>query len=196
MRASGATSSPRCFLSEGVPLLLGGDEFARSQGGNNNAYCHDDELTWFDWSLAAAEHSELIDFTAGLCRLRRGAPGVPAPAVPARPPAHAAARDDVDWYRPDGGAMTAAGLVRILRAGGHDGAERRHRCRTARPDDPFLTMLNAWWEPLDFSVPEALRSFEWRVEVDTADPAGRFAGRSLDHRDTERALAAAAARRS
>ena len=58
------------FLSEGVPLLLGGDEFARSQAGNNNAYCHDDELTWFDWS-AAAEHSDLIDFTARLCRSGR-----------------------------------------------------------------------------------------------------------------------------
>ena len=68
------------MLSEGVPLLLGGDEFARSQGGNNNAYCQDNELTWFDWE-AAAQHSDLIDFTARLCRLREAASGVPPPPV-------------------------------------------------------------------------------------------------------------------
>ena len=88
------------LLSEGVPLLLGGDEFARSQGGNSNAYCQDDELTWFDWS---------------------------APA---------------------------------------------------RPDDPFLVLLNAWWEPLEFNVPEPLRDLGWRIEVDTADPSA--AGRAVD----------------
>ena len=57
------------LLSEGVPLLLGGDEFARSQSGNNNAYCHDDELTWFDWAVAE-QNGDLVDFTAVLCRLR------------------------------------------------------------------------------------------------------------------------------
>ena len=61
------------LLSEGVPLLLGGDEFARSQAGNNNAYCQDDELTWFDWS-AVAQNADLVDFTAGLCRLREQHP--------------------------------------------------------------------------------------------------------------------------
>ena len=93
------------MLSEGVPLLLGGDEFARSQNGNNNAYCQDNELTWFDWN-AAAKNSDLVDFTARLCRLREQHPvfrrrqffhGTPAPET---------SRDDLDWYRPDGIAMT------------------------------------------------------------------------------------------
>ncbi len=68
------------LLSEGVPLLLGGDEFARSQGGNNNAYCQDNELTWFDWQ-AVAQNTDLVEFTARLCRLRAAASGVPPPPV-------------------------------------------------------------------------------------------------------------------
>ncbi len=61
------------MLSEGVPLLLGGDEFARTQHGNNNSYCQDNELSWLDWGVAA-QQSELIDFTARLCRVREDHP--------------------------------------------------------------------------------------------------------------------------
>ena len=137
------------MLSEGVPLLLGGDEFGRSQGGNNNAYCQDNELTWFDWN-AAAKNTDLVDFTARLCRLREQHPvfrrrqffhGTPAPE---------STRDDLDWYRPDGIPMTP-----------QDWSESFARAVTmalsgatgdpARPDDPFLLMLNSWWEPLDFT---------------------------------------------
>ena len=78
LRPRPATRQQRNFiatllLSEGVPLLLGGDEFGRSQGGNNNAYCQDNELTWLDWS-AAAQHTDLVDFTARLCRLSEAHP--------------------------------------------------------------------------------------------------------------------------
>ena len=101
LRAPAAQPDRHADPSEGVPLLLGGDEFGRSQGGNNNAYCQDNELTWFDWK-AAAKNSDLIDFTARLCRLREQHPvfrrrqffnGTPAPE---------STRDDLDWYRPDG----------------------------------------------------------------------------------------------
>ena len=156
------------LLSEGAPLLLGGDEFARTQRGNNNAYCHDDELNWFDWSAAAA-NAGLVEFTARLCRLRERHPvfrrrqffhGTPAPDT---------GRDDVDWYRPDGqqmiaddwGAPFARSVTMALSGATGD--------RT-RADDPFLIMLNAWWEPLDFTIPEPLQGLAWRVEVDTAAP--------------------------
>ncbi len=164
------------MLSEGVPLLLGGDEFARSQNGNNNAYCQDNELTWFDWN-AAAQHDDQIDFTARLCRLREQHPvfrrhrfftGAPAPET------H---RDDIDWYRPDGDAMTAedwavsyAQAVMVALSG----ATGEHRSQ----DDPFLLMLNAWSQPLDFSIPASLRGTGWQIEVDTAEPG--TAGRAVD----------------
>ncbi|HWK16036.1 MAG TPA: hypothetical protein VNR66_01135, partial [Solirubrobacteraceae bacterium] len=86
-------------------------------------------------------------------------------------------RDDIDWYRPDGGAMTGedwgvsyaqAITVALSGATGERGG----------PDDPFLLMINAWSEPVDFSIPEPLRDTAWQVEVDTAQPDA--AGRVLD----------------
>ena len=164
------------LLSEGIPLLLGGDEFARTQNGNNNAYCQDNELTWFDWH-AAAEQSQLIDFTARLCRLREEHPVFRRRQFFSGTPAHDTTRDDLNWYRPDGLAMTAqdwnvsfarAVTMALSGATGDD----------TRPDDPFLLMLNAWWEPLDFTVPESLRDLTWHVEIDTFDPGA--AERAID----------------
>jgi isoamylase len=157
------------LLSEGVPLLLGGDEFARSQAGNNNAYCQNNELTWFDWN-AAGQHNDLVDFTARLCRLREQHPVFRRHQFFSGTPAHHGGRDDVDWYRPDGNLMTPqdwnepyarALMMALAGATGDD----------SKPDDPFLAMFNAWWEPLDFSVPDALRPLGWQIEVDTADPS-------------------------
>ena len=164
------------MLSEGVPLLLGGDEFARSQGGNNNAYCQDNAVSWFDWE-AAESNADLVEFTARLCRLREAHPvfrrrqffhGMPAPD---------SVRGDLDWYRPDGGPMSSedwrtsfarAVTMALSGATGDD----------TRPDDPFLIMLNAWWEPLDFAIPNPLRDLHWRVELDTvaAEPEERAVG--------------------
>jgi isoamylase len=164
------------LLSEGVPLLLGGDEFGRSQNGNNNAYCQDNELTWFDWSVVT-ENSDLVDFTARLCRLREQHPVFRRHQFFRGAPAHQAGRDDMDWYRPDGGAMTGqnwgdpSALAITMALSGDTGDD-------AHPDDPFLVMLNAWWEPLDFSVPQSLRGLPWQIEVDTANPAA--AGRAVD----------------
>jgi isoamylase len=164
------------LLSEGAPLLLGGDEFARSQGGNNNAYCQDNELAWFDWN-AAAQHQDLVDFTAGLCRLREQHPvfrrrqffqGTPAPDT---------TRDDLDWYRPDGIPMTpqdwsdsSARAVAMALSGATGDP--------TRSDDPFMLMLNSWWEPLEFTVPDPLRDLGWRVEIDTEHPD--TAGHAVD----------------
>ncbi len=163
-------------LSEGVPLLLGGDEFARSQDGNNNAYCQDNELTWFDWK-AAAQNTDLIDFTARLCRLREQHPVFRRRQFFSGTPAHQSGRDDLDWYRPDGNAMTpqdwndSNALALTMALSGSTGDD-------AHPDDPFLILFNAWWEPLDFSVPEALRDLAWRIEIDTNDASS--AGRAVD----------------
>jgi isoamylase len=164
------------MLSEGVPLLLGGDEFARTQAGNNNAYCQDNEITWFDWT-DAAEHDDLVDFTARLCRLREEHPVFRRRQFFSGTPAHNTTRDDVDWYRPDGLEMTpqdwTASFARsvTMALSGATGDE-------TRPDNPFLLMLNAWWEPLGFTVPAPLRDLSWLVEVDTSDP--NTSGRAID----------------
>jgi isoamylase len=164
------------LLSEGVPLLLGGDEFARTQLGNNNAYCQDNEVSWFDWSTVDT-HSDLVDFTASLCRLREQHPVFRRRQFLTGEPAQNMIRDDLDWYRPDGDGMTdqdwntsfSRAVTMSL-----SGATGDH----TRPDDPFLVMLNAWWDPIDFRVPAPLRDLSWLVEVDTADPGS--AGRKVD----------------
>ena len=69
------------LLSFGVPMLLGGDELGRTQQGNNNAYCQDNEITWFDWSSA---DEELLAFTRRLIAFPQAAPGLPPPALPRR----------------------------------------------------------------------------------------------------------------
>jgi isoamylase len=157
------------LLSEGVPLLLGGDEFERSQDGNNNAYCQDNELAWFDWS-AVAKHSDLVEFTARLCRLREEHPVFRRRQFFQETPAPHSTRDDLDWYRPDGLEMTPqdwnesfARAVTVALSGATGDETRR--------DDPFLILINAWWENLDFTVPETLRDLPWEVEINTADPA-------------------------
>jgi glycogen debranching enzyme GlgX len=84
------------LLSEGVPLLLGGDELGRTQGGNNNAYCQDNAISWVDW---AAADTELIEFVARLCRLRREQPILRRTRF--------FGPGDVRWLRPDGMPMEA-----------------------------------------------------------------------------------------
>ncbi|MGZ4198397.1 MAG: glycogen debranching protein GlgX [Solirubrobacteraceae bacterium] len=164
------------MLSEGVPLLLGGDEFARSQNGNNNCYCQDNELTWFDWNEVAT-HTDQVDFTARLCRLREQHPvfrrrqffhGTPAPG---------SSRDDLDWYRPDGIEMNP-GDWNDSNARALTVAISGETGDPTSQDDPFLILINSWWEPLNFTVPDSLRNLGWQVEIDTADPAG--SGRSID----------------
>ncbi len=164
------------LLSEGPPLLLGGDEFARTQDGNNNAYCHDDQLTWFDWTAVEA-NAELVEFTAAVCRLREQHPVFRRRQFFTGTPAPGSDRDDVDWYRPDGLVMTGqdwgAAYARSVTVA-LSGATGDHTPR----DDPFLIMVNAWWEPLEFTVPESLRALAWQVEVDTSTPG--VARRAID----------------
>jgi isoamylase len=134
------------LLSFGVPMLLGGDERGRTQQGNNNAYCQDNEITWFDWStgdddlLAGKEASELGWFTFA------GTPMTPA-----------------DWADP--GALSLAIYL--------DGSDDPDRAEDGTPllDDDFLVLFNAWWKPLDFVIPETRAGLEWRAEVDSYDPA-------------------------
>ncbi len=105
-------------------------------------------------------------------------------------PAHQGGRDDLDWYRPDGALMTSedwgASYARaVTMALGGD----------ADSDVPFLLLFNAWWEPLDFAVPDPLRNLGWLIEVDTADPATTGTlRRPSRRRSADRTLADAAAR--
>jgi glycogen operon protein len=156
------------LLSAGVPLLLGGDEIGRTQRGNNNAYCQDNEITWFDWSTVDAE---LLKFTRDLIALRRKHRVF-------RRRRYLTGKDAVDlrWFTPSGAPMTNADWADPLARSVAlliDGATDPDVGKDGPPmaDDNFLVLVNAWWEPLAFQVPADATVQKWEIACDSFDPA-------------------------
>jgi len=156
------------LLSFGVPLLLGGDELGRTQQGNNNAYCQDNETTWFDW---ASTDTALKDYTTKLIALRRT-----HPVFRRRRFLSGAEASELQWFTPAGTPMTGAdwsdenALAIALYLDGSDDPDRAEDGSWLLDDD-FLVLVNAWWEPLEFVLPATRQQASWRIEVDTYDPA-------------------------
>jgi glycogen operon protein len=157
------------MLSFGVPLLLGGDEFGRSQHGNNNPYCQDNAITWFDWS---AMDRELLLFTRRLIALRRT-----HSVFRRRRYLAGTEASELGWHTPSGEAMTgtdwadAGARCVSIYLDGRDAPDRADD-GSLLVDDDFLVLVNSWWEPLDFVVP-ATRDWHqsWTLEIDTFDPS-------------------------
>jgi glycogen operon protein len=155
------------LLSFGVPMILGGDELGRTQQGNNNAYCQDGPLTWFDWSDL---DDDLLAFSRRLIALRRS-----HPVFRRRRFLLGADADELQWFTPAGSRFTASewqdpdarSLALYL-----DGADAPDRAEdgTDLLDDDFLLLVNAWWEPLSFVVPATRSGQVWVKEIDTFDP--------------------------
>ncbi|WP_435527664.1 glycogen debranching protein GlgX [Microbacterium aurantiacum] len=161
------------LLSQGVPMLLHGDELGRTQGGNNNGYAQDNEITWVDWESA---DTSLIDFTAALSRLRRQHPtfrrsrffnGGPVRSEEGAPV------PDVVWLRPDGTVMQPedwdSGFGRAVGVylNGH-GIRERDRRGEPITDDHFILFFNAGDEPVSVRLPNADYGASWDILVDTA----------------------------
>ena len=169
------------MLSFGVPMLLGGDEMGRTQQGNNNAYCQDNELTWFDW---AGADTELLAFTKRLIAFRRA-----HPVFRRRHFLAGAEASELRWFTPAGTEMTAAdwsdasarAVTLYL-----DGSDDPDRAADGTPllDDDFLVLVNAWWQPLDFVLPATRAGAAWQVELDSYDPSRAVAGRHPGDRVT------------
>jgi len=161
------------FLSQGVPMLLAGDEMGRTQAGNNNAYCQDNELSWLDWSLAAAER-DLLQFTETLATLRRDHP------VFRRRRFFHGRRDepgdessDIVWLTPSGKEMTqedwGAGYAQSLAVYLNGEAITEPDPRGGRIiDDRFLLLFNAHADPLTFTIPETALASGWEVVIGTS----------------------------
>jgi len=161
------------LLSQGVPMLLHGDELGRTQGGNNNGYAQDNEITWVDWS--SVDHP-LIEFTAALARLRKQHPtfrrsrffdGRPVKMEEGAP------IPDVVWLRPDGSLMQPedwdSGFGRAVGVFlNGQGIRERDRRGESISDDHFLVLFNAGDEPVDFVLPAFEYAPEWDAYVDTA----------------------------
>jgi glycogen operon protein len=160
------------FMSQGVPMLCGGDEIGRTQGGNNNAYCQDNETGWFDWSVDDRAR-RLLDFTRKLIRFRRAHPELRRRKFFQGRPLCSADMKDLAWHRPDGGemaeaewrqAMVRAFAFRLCGEAMDDVDERGEPIA----GDTLLVLLNAQPEPVDFVLPGAHPGVAWDTVVDTA----------------------------
>ena len=164
------------LLSFGIPMLAGGDEIGRTQQGNNNAYCQDNEISWFDWSQ---QDGSLGDFTKKLIALRRTHPVFRRSRFLAGVQA-----SELRWFTFAGTGMTADGWndqsalsIALYLDGSDDPDEAADG--TWLVDDDFLVLVNAWWEPLEFTLPATREQAAWNTEIDTYDlagPAGVTAG--------------------
>ncbi|WP_285683471.1 glycogen debranching protein GlgX [Actinoplanes sp. NBRC 103695] len=162
------------LLSQGVPMILHGDELGRTQGGNNNTYCQDNEIAWMNWA-EARHHDLLTRFTASVTKLRADHPvfrrrrffqGAPVPGTKVT---------DIAWLRRDGEPMTEAdwnersGMTMTVFLNGQ-GIPERDALGEPITDDSFLLLFNPLGEEVTFTIPPRTYGSRWEKVVDTADP--------------------------
>jgi glycogen operon protein len=163
------------LLSQGTPMLLAGDELRNTQGGNNNAYCQDNEISWLEWELDGRAEV-LLGFTKRLLRLRAEHPVFRRGAFLTGEARQGSGAPDVWWFRPDGRRMTLADWRRgdAFALGAFlNGDEIPSLTPRGEPvaDESFLVLFNAWREPVTFVLPPARFGRRWGHELATADPA-------------------------
>ncbi len=137
------------LVSRGVPMLLGGDEFRRTQGGNNNAYCQDNETSWLDWQRLE-QHRDIARFTRGMIAFRRAHPILSA--------GHFYTDAEILWFSPQKGSPDWA-----------DPQARCFGCCVSEDEQhALLLMFNAGTDAMDFALPAASPGMHWHVAVDTS----------------------------
>ncbi|WP_318206282.1 MULTISPECIES: glycogen debranching protein GlgX [unclassified Streptomyces] len=167
------------MLSQGVPMLSHGDEFGRTQGGNNNAYCQDNEVSWVRWPKPDSEaETTLLRFTRAMVRLRRDHPVFRRRRFFHGRPVEGTHDEltDIAWFTPEGEEMTSrdwqaahAQALTVFLNGNAISEPGTQGERIA--DDSFLLMFNASSKELEFAVPDS-HGARWRTVVDTSDPEG------------------------
>ena len=163
------------FLSQGVPMLLGGDEFSRTQNGNNNAYCQDSEISWFDWRWND-QQKRLFQFTRRLIEFRREHPIFRRPKFFQGKPVPGGEARDVMWFNPGGSEMSVeewtspwVRCVGMLASG--DAADIFDAQGEPVTDDTFLLLINAHYEPIQFVLPGE-EHLDWDLILDTSAEDG------------------------
>jgi glycogen operon protein len=159
------------LLSQGTPMLLGGDEFARTQGGNNNAWCQDNEISWYDWNWDE-RGKRIFDFTRRLIELRRDHPVFRRRQFLVGSDSLGSGLPDVWWFRADGRRMTKRDwneqrTVGMFLNGQEIAAPGPHGEKVE--DDSFLLLFNAHHEDVTFMLPTRRFGATWSLVVTTAD---------------------------
>lgn len=160
------------LLSQGVPMICGGDEIGRTQHGNNNAYCQDNETSWYDWKWDTAKR-DLLSFVRDLIAFRKQHPVLRRRRFFQGRRLRGSEVKDLAWFRPDGKEMTdedwETGYVRslALRLAGDAIAETDEKGRPII-DDTLLVLLNAHHTALPFTLPAHKRGVRWDLLIDTS----------------------------
>jgi len=157
------------FLSQGVPMLVAGDELGRTQKGNNNAYCQDNEISWMDWENMDVR---LQKFTSRLIRFRLNHPVFCRHKWFQGRPIKGKGITDIEWFLPEGSVMTEehwnttyAKSLGIFLSG--DGIRSKSGRGEVIKDDSFYLMFNAHYDPVDFFLPEEKWGAHWVKILDT-----------------------------
>ncbi len=163
------------LISQGVPMLQAGDELGRTQHGNNNAYCQDNEISWIDWEQA---DGDLIEFTSKLIHLRKEHPALSRKQWFKGRPVRRSGPGDIAWFLPEGDQMTedhwkkdfAKSLAVFLDGDGLQAVDEK-----GQPvrDDSFYIIFNAHYDKVDYRMPDKQYGAEWKKIFDT--------GNGLDH---------------
>ena len=199
MGAEGATDDPEIIaarerqkrnlmatllLSQGVPMLCGGDEIGRTQGGNNNAYCQDNEIGWYDWKLDERK-TKLLEFTRRLIKFRQAHPNLRRRKFYQDREVYHSSLKDIAWYQPDGLEMTQeqwnTGWMRSL-ALLFNGNTLDETDELGEPivDSSFLIVLNSSAESVIFTLPQSPLDRGWKVVMNTHDLDHPFGDASME----------------
>jgi len=174
------------LLSQGVPMLLAGDEFGQTQHGNNNAYCQDSPVAWLDWEFSA-EQRDLLQFVCEVIQLRKTQPVFGRRHFFQGRPIHGAEIKDLYWLKPDGTEMSDvdwnAGHARcICMVLPGDQITETSEEGERIVGDSFAILLNAHHEPVPFRLGARRRDLKWSCVLDTAVPAAE--PRTFEHMST------------
>jgi isoamylase len=162
------------LLSQGIPMIVAGDELGRTQQGNNNAYCQDNEISWLDWD---STDRGLLEFTRRVIQVKREHPVFKRRRWFKGRALHGRDVADIAWLRPDGESMSEedwqAGFVKSLALFLNGDALRDLDDNGERlRDDSFLLLFNAHDEPIPFTMPAPSFGERWKVIVDTSAELG------------------------
>ncbi len=168
------------LLSQGVPMLLAGDEMGRTQRGNNNAYCQDNEISWIDWAVRNEDDQELLDYVGALIKLRAEHPVFRRRRFFRGQAVRGGRRlGDIAWFTLSGEEMTdddwEAGFAKSLTVFLNGRAISEPDRRGERVgDDSFLLLFNASEQDLAFTIPPRRYGPRWAKALDTATPVTDF----------------------
>jgi len=161
------------LLSQGVPMICGGDEICRSQRGNNNAYCQDNEISWYDWNLDEAKQ-RFLDFTRAMIALRKAHPNMRRRKFYQDREVYHSSLKDIAWYNVDGREMAdsqwGAGWMRSIGVM-FNGNTLDQIDALGQPviDESFLLLLNSSHEPVTYTLPQSPKNRGWVLDMDTSD---------------------------